>query len=85
MPGGALGASSAEDTAININTTTSTTSYSTNSAATSVFVGKKLDDHRGAFILDYPMDKGCVTDGSWDAMEHIWNVSIHATSYMAIQ
>ena len=41
----------------------------------SVFVGKALDDHRGAFILDYPMDKGCVVDGSWDDMETIWNVS----------
>jgi len=38
----------------------------------SVFVGQKLDEHRGAFILDYPMDKGHITDGGWDAMERIW-------------
>ncbi len=45
-------------------------------STTSVFVGKILDDHRGAFILDYPMDKGCVLDGHWDYMEMIWNVSL---------
>ena len=42
----------------------------------SVFVGQKLDEHRGAFILDYPMDKGHITDGGWDAMERIWEVSV---------
>lgn len=42
----------------------------------SVFVGQKLDEHRGAFILDYPMDKGHITDGGWDAMERIWNTSL---------
>jgi len=41
----------------------------------SVFVGDKLDEHRGAFILEYPMDKGTVLDGKWDAMEQVWDVS----------
>lgn len=41
----------------------------------SVFVGQKLDEHRGAFLLEYPMDKGAVVDGRWDAMEKIWEVS----------
>lgn len=54
-------------------------SKNTNSSS-SVFVGKMLDDHRGAFILDYPMEKGCVVDGCWDYMEHIWNVSIKVLS-----
>lgn len=38
----------------------------------SVFVGQKLDEHRGAFFLEYPMDKGAVVDGRWDAMEKVW-------------
>ena len=42
----------------------------------SVFVGRKLDEHRGAFLLEYPMDKGYVTDGGWDAMERLWEVRI---------
>ena len=41
----------------------------------SVFVGSKLEDHRGAFILDYPMRKGCVKDDQgWESMERIWEV-----------
>eukprot|EP00957_Ditylum_brightwellii_P142986 10894523-Ditylum_brightwellii.AAC.1 len=39
---------------------------------TSVFVGNKLDEHRGAFRLEYPMDKGYVKDSGWGAMERIW-------------
>jgi len=39
---------------------------------TSTFVGSKLDEHRGAFLLDYPMDKGHVQDGSWGDMEKIF-------------
>jgi len=42
------------------------------SGPSSVYIGKKLDDHRGAFILEYPMDKGSVVEGKWDAMERIW-------------
>jgi len=38
----------------------------------SMFVGKKLDEHRGSFILEYPMDKGHIVDGGWDAMEALW-------------
>ena len=45
------------------------------SGPSSVFVGRKLDEHRGAFLLEYPMDKGAVTEGSWDAMERLWEVS----------
>ena len=45
------------------------------SGPSSIFVGRKLDEHRGAFLLEYPMDKGYVTDGGWDAMERLWEVS----------
>jgi centractin len=45
------------------------------SGPSSIFVGRKLDDHRGSFILEYPMDKGYVVDGGWDAMESLWEVS----------
>lgn len=41
----------------------------------SYYVGRKLDQHRGAFLLQYPMDKGYVTDDGWDAMEKVWEVS----------
>jgi hypothetical protein len=70
MPGGALEQSS-EDAGGNNDSSNS---------PTSVFVGDKLNDHRGAFIVDYPMDKGCVVDGCWDYMETIWNVSIYIVS-----
>jgi len=40
--------------------------------SSSLFVGKKVDDHRGAFLLDWPMEKGSVVDGKWDAMEAVW-------------
>jgi len=39
--------------------------------ASSIFVGSKLDEHRGAFLLDYPMHHGHVVRGGWNAMEHI--------------
>ena len=41
---------------------------------TSYFVGRTLDDHRGAFLLDYPMERGRVVDGGWEAMELLWEV-----------
>jgi Actin len=41
----------------------------------SIFVGNKLVEHRGAFLLEYPMEKGYVVDGRWDLMEKIWDVS----------
>ena len=44
------------------------------SSPSSIFVGRKLDEHRGAFLLEYPMDKGYVLDGGWDAMERLWEV-----------
>ena len=48
---------------------------STASGITSYFVGRKLDEHRGAFLLHYPMERGRVVDGGWDAMELLWEVS----------
>lgn len=63
MPGGAL----------EQDLTSSSSSQITSAAGpTSIFVGSKLDEHRGAFVLDYPMDKGHVVPGGWDAMEKIW-------------
>jgi hypothetical protein len=49
----------------------------------SYFVGPKLDQHRGAFYLEYPMDKGAVTESGWDAMAYLWEVggSVHAVSF----
>ena len=44
------------------------------SGPSSMFVGRKLDEHRGSFILEYPMDKGHIVDGGWDAMESLWEV-----------
>ena len=41
-----------------------------------VFVGRKLDEHRGAFFLECPMEHGAVTETGWDAMERLWDVSI---------
>lgn len=43
----------------------------------SVFVGKKLDEHRGSFILEYPMEKGHIVNGGWDAMEALWEVRLY--------
>jgi centractin len=43
--------------------------------ASSVYVGQKLDEHRGAFLLEYPMDRGAVLENGWDAMEALWEVS----------
>lgn len=45
------------------------------SSSTGPFVGRKLDEHRGAFYLEYPMDQGAVTETGWDAMERLWEVS----------
>lgn len=38
----------------------------------SMFVGRKLDEHRGSFLVEYPMDKGHILNGGWDAMEALW-------------
>jgi len=63
MPGGAL----EEDITSSDNHTTDH-----NGRPGSIFVGSKLDEHRGAFVLEYPMDRGHVVPGGWDAMEKIW-------------
>ena len=39
----------------------------------SIFVGQKLDEHRGAFVLEYPMDRGAVVPSGWDGMERLWD------------
>lgn len=70
MPGGALEPTVDEVEASSAGTTAA---VSSSGGPTSVFVGNKLEDHRGAFILDYPMDKGSVVDGCWGDMETIWN------------
>ena len=80
MPGGALESTAAEDSAV-ATTSTSTTSSSGKNKSSSIFVGNTLEDHRGAFILDYPMEKGCVVDGCWEYMETIWNVSVLFSSF----
>lgn len=54
------------------------------SGPSSVFVGKKLDEHRGSFLLEYPMDKGHVVDGGWDAMESLWEVSDDDTIFRVV-
>ena len=54
------------------------------SGPSSVFVGQKLDEHRGAFLLEYPMDKGHVVDGGWDAMESLWEVSTVAVVVLVV-
>ncbi|KAL9179280.1 hypothetical protein ACHAXT_008570 [Thalassiosira profunda] len=38
----------------------------------SYFVGRKLDEHRGAFVLEHPVERGRVVEGGWDAMELLW-------------
>jgi len=43
-------------------------------SSSGIFVGRKLEEHRGAFLLEYPMDKGAVTESGWDAMERLWEV-----------
>ena len=34
-------------------------------------MGTKVDDHRGAFVLSYPMENGIVNN--WDDMERLWD------------
>jgi len=48
-------------------------SSSSSSSSNYCFVGRKLDDHRGAFTLHYPMDHGRVSEGSWQHMEALWD------------
>ena len=69
MPGGAL---EGEERRV---TTTTTRGKSSSSGVSSYFVGRKLDEHRGAFYLEYPMERGRVVEGGWGAMELLWEVS----------
>jgi centractin len=62
MPGGALEGEEKK----------SSSSKSSSSGITSYFVGNKLDEHRGAFLLEHPMERGAVVEGGWDAMELLW-------------
>ena len=41
-------------------------------ASQQLFVGRKLQEHRGAFILEQPMENGIIK--GWDAMEVLWEV-----------
>lgn len=47
----------------------------------SIFVGEKLDKHRGAFLINYPMNHGHVAPGGWDDMECILDVSFLISSF----
>ena len=80
MPGGALegeehrltatsGGSGRKSSSISIR-------FKPSVGVTSYFVGRKLDEHRGAFMLEHPMERGRVVDGGWDAMELLWEVSV---------
>ena len=44
----------------------------TENTAETLFCGRKLEEHRGAFILEQPMENGIVH--GWDAMEVLWEV-----------
>jgi centractin len=49
-------------------------SSSSSSSSRYCYVGRKLDDHRGAFTLHYPMEHGrVVSEGSWQHMEALWD------------
>ncbi|KAL7493080.1 hypothetical protein ACHAWT_003279 [Skeletonema menzelii] len=65
MPGGALEGEEQR-------TSGSGGKKTSSSGITSYFVGSKLDEHRGAFLLEHPMERGAVVDGGWDAMELLW-------------
>ena len=77
MPGGALEGEETKSSTLGKTTSTITSGSGKRLAGgtTSYYVGRKLDEHRGAFLLEYPMDRGKVVDGGWDAMELLWEVS----------
>ena len=82
MPGGALeGEELHQKRQSSITTKSSQSSNVAAGGVTSYFVGRKLDEHRGAFILDHPMERGCVVDGGWDAMELLWEVKLQFCYY----
>ncbi|KAL3777822.1 hypothetical protein ACHAW5_001925 [Stephanodiscus triporus] len=76
MPGGALEGEEHRVTATSDgsgrNSAFSSSRFKPSAGAISYFVGRKLDEHRGAFLLEYPMERGRVVDGGWDAMELLW-------------
>jgi len=80
MPGGALeaGDDAAESSGGGAPSGATGRSSSSRAAAgggpTSVFVGSRLEEHRGAFVLEHPMENGAVVDTGWDAMERLWEV-----------
>ena len=74
MPGGALEGEESKSSTLGKSSTTSGGKRLAG-GTTSYYVGRKLDEHRGAFLLEYPMDRGKVVDGGWDAMELLWEVS----------
>jgi len=51
------------------------------SGVSSYFVGRTLDEHRGAFLLEHPMERGRVVDGGWEAMELLWE-HIYSKSHL---
>lgn len=75
MPGGALEGEESKSSTLGKSSTTSGGKRLAG-GTTSYYVGRKLDEHRGAFLLEYPMDRGKVVDGGWDAMELLWEVSL---------
>lgn len=46
----------------------------TEGTESALFCGRKLEEHRGAFILEQPMQNGIVQ--GWDAMEVLWEVRV---------
>jgi actin-related protein len=68
MPGGALEVDESQTTT----STTTTAATTSSSSAQQWFVGRKLQEHRGAFLLEHPMDNGMIKN--WDAMEVLWEV-----------
>ena len=75
MPGGALEGEEFKSSTLGKSSTTLSGGKRQAGGTTSYYVGRKLDEHRGAFLLEYPMDRGKVVDGGWDAMELLWEVS----------
>jgi hypothetical protein len=83
MPGGALAEGGSGDDATTMmmmlknNNRTNSSSHNSNNH---VFVGQPLNDHRGLFYLDYPMDHGMITtdtnSSSFDSMIRLWDVRL---------
>ncbi|KAL7541622.1 hypothetical protein ACHAWF_006989, partial [Thalassiosira exigua] len=69
MPGGAL---EGEERRASGKSSSSSSRGAGGRGVASYFVGRKLDEHRGAFLLERPMERGRVVEGGWDAMELLW-------------